>query len=511
MFLVRGLGRLAWVAVVAAVTVPVLPGPVALAESGTPVVGSLPVPAGYRVESRTELAPGVERYELVADDPMVVNVARIARDAPVSFRAVLSNEQVAGAQPRLERTSSMCARVRCLLALNGDFAAVGSDVPIGGLVTAGQLERSPSGTHHQLSITRAGELLAGSFEWHGTLVPTDLRPLKVEGVNVDQGENRVVLYTPAFGPTTLPVAAATAIEIKMVEPAGPLRLGQTTMVELVGLREGALPEPIPAGGGLLSGQGKGADELGRLWERVQAGTAGGRALLRLETPADVVESLGGSPVLLREGKRWFADAGDNFTQGRHPRTIVGWSAATGDTFLVTVDGRQAELSLGMTLAQATDLMIALGATEAINLDGGGSTTFVQSGSVVNSPSDVVVRGGSSEVIKHSAGGGDQVIGHVERPVASALALVPSNEVAVPVADPLAGLSFDLPQALALPAAEAADPGSIPGGALPALISEPAPDLTNVVRAGAAAANVVVAVCLLLLWRRRRLIGLPGLS
>ncbi len=466
------------------------------------------VPPGYRVAAEEELAPGVHHLEIVSDAPMVANVARVAKDAPVSFRAVLSNEKVAGDAPLLERTSSMCVRVSCLVALNGDFAAVGSDQPIGGLVTGGQLLRSPSATHHQLSITRDGELLAGSFEWTGTLVPTDLRPLAVDGVNVPQGENKVILYTSAFGPSTQPSGPVTGLEVRMVEPAGPLVLGQTTMVELVGLREGALPEPIPAGGGLLSGQGSGAEALRALWQRVEAGTAGERALLRLETPADVVESLGGSPILLREGKRWFADVDDNFTRGRHPRTLVGWNGA-GDTFLVTVDGRQPGLSIGMTLAEAADFMLALGATEAINLDGGGSTTFVYKGQVANQPSDVAVRKSSGQVIKHTASAGEQVVSHVERPVASALALVPSTELSVPVIDPLAGPSLDLPQAMALPMLDAADPGSVPGGGLPALLSEPAADFGESLRAAAVAANAVVGICLATFWVGRR--GVPLFS
>lgn len=474
---------------------------VASALLAAPALAETRLPDDYRLVARSELAPGVEQLRLLrAEPPVVVNVARLAPDAPVSLRAVLSNEQVAGGAPRLERTSSMCARVRCLVALNGDFAAVGSDQPIGGLVTGGQLLRSPSSTHHQLSITKDGQLMAGSFEWSGKLVPTDLRPLGVDGVNVAGGGDRVVLYTPAFGLST--ETTDPSVVLRTVEPAGPLRLGQTTLVELVAFHEEAADLPIPADGGVLSGHGRGAEALRQLWGQVEAGTAGARALLRLETPEGVVESLGGSPILLRDGKRWFADANDNFTRGRHPRTLVGWNP-TGEVLLVTVDGRQPGVSVGMTLAEAADLLFALGATEGINLDGGGSTTFVANGTVSNQPSDVAVRQGGKDVIRHVPQSGDRVIGRVERPVASALTVVPSNEVAAPAVDPLAGPSLGLPQALALPATSSTDPGSVPDGALPALVSEEAPGLGDAVRAGAMAANAGVALALAVVKRRRR--------
>jgi exopolysaccharide biosynthesis protein len=62
--------------------------------------------------------------------------------------------------------------------------------------------------------------------------------------------------------------------------------------------------------------------------------------------------------------------------------------ADGRVLLVTVDGRQPELSVGMTIAELAALLIELGAVEAANMDGGGSTTMAVRGKVVNSPSDL---------------------------------------------------------------------------------------------------------------------------
>jgi exopolysaccharide biosynthesis protein len=56
-------------------------------------------------------------------------------------------------------------------------------------------------------------------------------------------------------------------------------------------------------------------------------------------------------------------------------------------WLVTVDGRQPQLSAGMTLIELRTLAHSLGLSNALNLDGGGSTTMWAGGRVVNSPSD----------------------------------------------------------------------------------------------------------------------------
>ena len=97
---------------------------------GTAWAADLPIPAGFTVTARDRVAEGVEHLVLTrAAPPMLVNVARISAGAPVSLRAVLSNDTVAGDEPRLETTSGMCARVHCLLGINADFAGVGTDEP----------------------------------------------------------------------------------------------------------------------------------------------------------------------------------------------------------------------------------------------------------------------------------------------------------------------------------------------------------------------------------------------
>jgi hypothetical protein len=470
---------------------------------GTAWAADLSIPAGFTVTARDRAAEGVEHLVLTkADPPMLVNVARIAAGAPVSLRAVLSNDTVAGDEPRLETTSRMCARVHCLLGINADFAGVGTDEPLGAFVTDGELLRSPSNTHHQLSLTGDGRLTDQTFAWTGRLMTTDLKQQSFDGVNVDRAPGKIVLYTPAFGPTTQTPSPGVDLLLRVVEPAGEFRLGQTALVEVVGLNERAQDGPIPAGGAVLSGDGAGADALRALWARVSSGAASNQAFVRLEsTDLDVRESVGGSPILVKDGKRWFTDPGDNFTTGRHPRTLVGWTPG-GDVLLVTVDGRQPEVSVGMTLYEATDLLIGLGATEGMNLDGGGSTTFVQGGTVVNKVSDVQVRAGGKTLVRHSVQRGDTLLGRVERPVASALVVVPSIGVSVPPVDPLAGVALGLrEQALALPGGTSAspwvsasaarggwaarsagtlatgDPASAPDGRLPALVG-PRPEVVS---------------------------------
>ena len=97
----------------------------------------------------------------------------------------------------------------------------------------------------------------------------------------------------------------------------------------------------------------------------------------------------GGPLLLWKGRRLEEPEKESvsrvFFLARHPRTAVG-VRADGTLLFVTVDGRQPGESIGMSIPELTDLMLELGSLSAVNLDGGGSTTMVIDGRIVNSPS-----------------------------------------------------------------------------------------------------------------------------
>ena len=113
-------------------------------------------------------------------------------------------------------------------------------------------------------------------------------------------------------------------------------------------------------------------------------------------PTDIT---GGGPRLVAGGRIQVADEGFRHAPVRHPRTA--FAITRQGTFLfVTLDGRQTG-SAGMTLAELSAELVAMGAREAVNLDGGGSTTMVVDGRVRNSPSDGMERPVSDAILMFS--------------------------------------------------------------------------------------------------------------
>ena len=103
-------------------------------------------------------------------------------------------------------------------------------------------------------------------------------------------------------------------------------------------------------------------------------------------------ALGGRFYVVRK-KDEYIPTGTTDT-GTNPRTTVGTLSPTKLIFTV-IDGRRADYSIGLTLTEISKLYRALGVTDALNMDGGGSTTLVTKGEgesntnyqVINSPSD----------------------------------------------------------------------------------------------------------------------------
>ncbi|MGH9184500.1 MAG: phosphodiester glycosidase family protein, partial [Acidimicrobiales bacterium] len=358
----------------------------------------LGVPAGaaeYSVLGEASIGTGVTYRALREVGPVTVHVAEIAPGAPVRFEAVVSNDQVATG---LETTSSMCSRVGGIVCVNADFkSCIGCASPYGGIAHDGVPLRSPTPYHGQVSVGPQG-WTTEPVQWTSRLTATyqvhvpeadpvaallgspgqirvDTRELAIDGLNVDRPGDGLMLYTRSYSASTR--TAPDGVEA-IVSTDGPLALGTSRTLSLVELRPGG-DAPIPANGFVLSGHGAAAEALRSFWQEFTDKPAQARqATIAIDSNVAVEESVGGHPVLLQHGQVVPQDPSDPFITARHPRTLLGWNTA-GTVWLVVVDGRRAGYSRGVTIAEATDLLLQLGATDGINLDGGGSSTFVATG------------------------------------------------------------------------------------------------------------------------------------
>ncbi|MDD3150522.1 MAG: phosphodiester glycosidase family protein [Candidatus Gastranaerophilales bacterium] len=108
--------------------------------------------------------------------------------------------------------------------------------------------------------------------------------------------------------------------------------------------------------------------------------------------SNVKYAVAGGPYLVKDGKK-FVDKqnfSNNFLSTKAPRTAIGYTKA-GILIVVTVDGRQKDISYGVTIKELAQIMYDIGAYNAMNLDGGSSTQMVLNNKIINKPT---VKGGA---------------------------------------------------------------------------------------------------------------------
>ncbi len=214
--------------------------------------------------------------------------------------------------------------------------------------------------------------------------PTDLpTALPLHDVTCTDGAE-LVAFTPQFGPAT---------------PAGP---GREVVLDAGGLVRSvsqARGTSLPTGSSSLQGTGDLADILGqvRIGDRIEVRTRLVDADGRTQAGRRDTEVVNGGPMLVQDGREHITQQRDGFLRPtdpsfsygfvakRNPRTFGGVDAR-GRTVLVTADGRSTQ-DLGLSVPESADVARSLGLVDAMNLDGGGSTTMVLQGNLISRPSD----------------------------------------------------------------------------------------------------------------------------
>jgi hypothetical protein len=361
-----------------------------------PSIASAAVIAPYLSAGREPLAPGVDHdwgQISTSIGNQTVDLVEVDGSNPsIVYEESLSNERVTG----LERVSSQAnsrshEAHRVIAAINGDVwagfsneaesAPNGLDVEAGELITAGTAGRPTFG------VGPDGRPLLGSPLVTTTLTTTTLGQFAVNRINQLRRPGEIVLYTPHFGPRTS--SAASGVDIIITGLALPIRTSGawTGIVQQTRIADGG--GPIDPGAVVITVASTSPLAAIQPGEQVTLTTA--------VTPGweGVQQAVGGREWIVRDAATYISPHPASADE-IHPRSAVGITA-DGRLILATVDGRETGVSEGVRLTELAELMLERGAVQAINLDGGGSSTLVarragtESPVIVNKPSDGVER------------------------------------------------------------------------------------------------------------------------
>jgi len=286
--------------------------------------------------------------------------------------------------PADETVSSMATRTHAVAGVNGDYFEINaSGRPLGGVVTDGQLLKSPRSDYNaQLTVRADGSMVIGPETYTGTVTDgTASSPLASVNVVNDVAAGGITRVTPALGATGALAGPAVLVTGHVS--------GNGLVVD--GIQDGATSVPAGTTGFLGGG-------IGGVWLKSTVHT-GDVLTVREKTMPDnrPRQLLSGATMLVKDGAV-FDDPTGTPPSGVNPETAVGLTKDGRHAIIVTLDGRFGEsTAVGVSPAQVAGYLVRHGAFSALLLDGGGSTEMVarQPGdtgvSVANSPSDGVER------------------------------------------------------------------------------------------------------------------------
>lgn len=335
--------------------------------------------------SHSVVGPGTSLIELIeTTKPWSIQVLEVDLTNPyLTIETVKAKDLLQG----VEKTSSMANRRsstghRVVGAVNGDFYS-GTGIPVNAQIANGQMVRTPI-SRAVIGISENNIPLIQMPSYSGKIISnTGEHP--VNDINAARGTDQLILYNSFIGPTT----GTNEYGNEMVcTPVSGWYVNDTVWFKAGDVHVGSGNTGFGSDQFVLSGHGSAASFVAG---NIVPGDTCALVLSMAGAPEKLTSMIGGYFQIIYDGVSYInsgsSDGNTNFASDRHPRTAAGYSEDRSKLYLVTVDGRQAG-SIGMSLPELADFMLNYDIFEAINLDGGGSTTMVINGKVVNLPSDV---------------------------------------------------------------------------------------------------------------------------
>ncbi|MFP4021376.1 MAG: phosphodiester glycosidase family protein [Halanaerobium sp.] len=283
-----------------------------------------------------------------------------------------------GVVPGREDLVELIKKHSALAGVNGGYFHY-SGRPLGLLYINGELVSEPLYNRSALLISEGNQISFGRVDWEGELIiGSAAEKIKLDGINREVNSDELILFNHYYGPR-MPALSDEQYDIVV-------RDNRVLGVE----NEAGSRTAIPPDGFVLRFSGSRSDLKNRISELKNKEIRLDYNLSPDLKAENVRHAVGGGPRLLRDGEISINGREEKFQKdiinGRSPRTAA---ALTEDNhlLLLTIDGRQAEWSVGMTLEDVAQTLKNLGAVDAINLDGGGSARMVIRGFNMSTPSE----------------------------------------------------------------------------------------------------------------------------
>jgi len=334
------------------------------------------------IDSEEKLSARIERglylkeiRQMSWSGPRVITVIDYNLD---NDRLKLKPVLAQGLVPGREDLADLIKKHKAIAGVNGGYFHY-SGRPLGLLYINRELVSEPLHQRSALLIDQDNNISFAQVDWQGELLigASELK-IKIDGVNREAKKEEVIVFNYFYGPR---MSALDQDHYDLV-----VRDNKILGVE----NKAGVKTAIPPDGFIIRFSAQRSDLKNLIPELKNKKITLNYNFSPNLNEKKIVHAVGGGPRLLKAGKIEISGQEENFQNdilnGRAPRTAV---ALTKDNhlLLLTIDGRQSDLSVGMSLEELAQTLKDLGAVEAINLDGGGSARMVIRGFTMSNPSE----------------------------------------------------------------------------------------------------------------------------
>ncbi|RJE86116.1 metallophosphoesterase [Paenibacillus sp. 1011MAR3C5] len=337
---------------------------------------------------RTELAPGAAYTWYDMQTARGTQKAHFVEFDPANANLGLIAGTKSGKVRGMEGVTAMAAYAdqpgnRVIAGINGDFYEISGNatgVPNGLFMGEGRILNSAVNSY-AFGLKADGSSLYGTPQLTKTVtINGEASPLT--HINRFRSDNQLVLYTTDYYTSTMTGNDGDEVVLEIVE--GEVKHGSTLLLRVLDIRQNQGNTPLEEGQAVLSASGSARTLLAGL----NAGDEISAEFALSDEWSDVQVAIGGMGPMIKDGvvQNGVGPA------GVHPRTAIG-TKADGSIVLFEIDGRQPGFSEGVETEELAAILADLGVVQAMNLDGGGSSTLVaklpgeSAARVMNTPSD----------------------------------------------------------------------------------------------------------------------------
>ncbi|MCM1339749.1 MAG: phosphodiester glycosidase family protein [Muribaculaceae bacterium] len=315
---------------------------------------------GLKINSVAEGVKHIRMVKYYNGRPVRINIVEVNKTVAANYEVKPAIASKTLANKRTLR--GIAQQTNAIAAINGGFFKPQTGVPLGTLMIDKKIYTGPIYDRVALGIFE-NSYDVGRVQLDAKISGNNTE-IKIDNINQPRMLSSYILaYTRDWG-SYAPASPQYGVQLQIV--------GNKIMAA------SANPLSIPENGYVIVGP---KSKLGKLFGAEEVD-------IQINTNPkwdNVKHIISGGPYLVKDNQIFIDMTAQKLQSigGRNPRTAIGYTKDN-DLILVAADGREGS-SIGLTLAELAELMKSLGCTNAINLDGGGSTVMYVDGQIVNRP------------------------------------------------------------------------------------------------------------------------------